>query len=260
MNLNTINMRRLTFFMVVFTVLLSSCKKKTESSTPTEFKSDFVEVEPYSPYSGIGPDQSYLKVIDGANIYYFNNNIPDTLGFAVDTTNKFRDKAGNIVDTLWLTKDYAEFGDTTSEGFKEVFIPVVKYNLGHNETPFSFTYNVRKTISNGGTLDLEGDYKKGSTLLHITKVSQGNFVLDNAFASPRITPVMIYVDASNTVTIPDVKTGFYGGSAGALTTRQAQFYAIRYAQIGGSPGAGDTLVFTVKRTDVAGAVTKLIRQ
>lgn len=259
MNLNIKNMHRLTFFMVVFTVLLSSCKKKTESSTVTEFKSDMVEVEPYSPYSGIETDQSYLKVIDGSNIYYFNNNIPDTLGFAVDTINKFRDKAGNIVDTLWLTKDYAEFGDTTSEGFKEVFIPVVKYNLGHNETPFNFTYNVRKTISNGGSLDLEGDYQKGAALLHITKISAGNFVLDNAFASPRITPVMIYVDGSNTVTMPDVKTGFYGGSAGALTVRQAQFYNIRYSQIGGSPGAGDTLVFTVKRTDVSGAVTKLIR-
>lgn len=260
MNQNHINMRRLTFFMVAFTVLLSSCKKKTDASAQVEFKSDIVEVEPYSPYSGIETDQSYLKVIDGSNIYYFNDNVPDTLGFAVDTINKFRDKAGNIVDTLWLTKDYAEWGDTTSEGFKEVFIPVVKYNLGHNETPFNFTYNVRKTISNGGTLDLEGDYKNGASNVHITKISQGNFVLSNAFALPRVTPVMIYVDGSNTVTVPDVKSGFYGGSAGALTIRQTQFYNIRYSQIGGSPGAGDTLVMTVKRSDLNGAVTRFVRQ
>jgi hypothetical protein len=261
MNQNIKNMRGLTFLMAALTVLLAaSCQKKAEQSNQLEFKNDFVEVEPFSPYSFIGPDQSYLKVIDGSNFYFFNNVIPDTLGYAVDTINKFQDINGNIVDTLWLTKDYAVFPDTTADGMYEVFIPVEKYNLGHNTTPFNFTYNVKHTISGGGSLDLEGDYTRSGSPVHITKISQGNFVLDNAFVPPRITPVLIYVDGSNTITIPDVKTGFYGGSTGALTIRQAQFYDIRYAQIGGAPGAGDTLVMTVKRTDLAGAVTRFIRQ
>lgn len=261
MNQNIKNMRRLTFLIVVFATLLVSCQKKAGSSTVVPFLNDFVEVEPYSPYSGIGPDQSYLKVIDGSNIYYFNNTIPDTLGFAVDTINHFQDKAGNIIlDTLWLTKDYAEYPDTTADGMYEVFIPVEKYDLGRNTTPFNFTYNVRHTIANGGSLDLSGDYKRSGSDVTITKISNGNFVLSNAFVPPRVTPVLINVDASNNITIPDVKTGFYGGSSGALTIRQAQFYNIRYSQIGGSPGTGDTLVVTVKRTDVTGAVTKFIRQ
>ncbi|MDB5226982.1 MAG: hypothetical protein JWN78_1175 [Bacteroidota bacterium] len=262
MNQNIKNMHRLTFLIVVFATVLVSCQKKAGTSSVVPFLSDFVEVEPYSPYSGNGIDQSYLKVIDGSNIYYFNNTVLDTIGFAVDTINHFKDKAGNsIFDTLWITKDYGTWPDTTAEGMYEVNFPVEQYDLGHNSIPLTFTYNVRKTISNGGSLDLSGDYTRNGSPVTITKISNGNFVLSNAFVPPRITPVMINVDASNKVSIPDVKTGFFPGSNGTpLTIRQAQFYNIRYSQIGGSAGAGDTLVVTVKRTDVAPAITKFIRQ
>ena len=261
MNQNIKNMRRLTFLMLVFTGLLPSCSVKPDKSSVLEFLSDNVEVEPYSPFSDLSTDQVYLKVVDGSAVYYFNNVIPDTLGFAVDTINKFVTKEGAIVDTLWLTKDYAEFGDTTSEGFKEIFIPVEKYNRGHNAPPFNFIYQVRKTKSGGGSLDIAGSYKRGSATIIITKISTGNFVLSNGVNPPRKAPVIAYVDGDNKVSIPDTKIGAYQGSAGALTIRQSEFFKIRYSQIGGSPGAGDTLVYTYKRTDNSALnLVKLIRQ
>jgi hypothetical protein len=257
MNLNKINMQRLTIFsLVFFTILVSSCKKDTNTSTVTPFLSDYVEVDPFT-------DQGYLKVVDGANIYYFNGVIPDTIGFAVDEINKFVAKDGSIVDTLWLTKDYAEFGDTTSDGFKVVNVPIEKYNRGHNSTPMTFNYHVVHTISNGGSLDLEGTYHRisPSGTVDIFKVSAGNFVMETVFIPSRFQPGAVFVDASNTITIPDTYSGYYAGSFGALTIRQAMFFKIRYAQVGGSPGVGDTLLYSYKRTDVNAPVNvKLVRQ
>ena len=62
-------MSRLTVLMLAFTLMFAaSCQKKASTSNVLEFKSDVVEVEPYSPYSFEGTDQWHGSVF--SNIGY----------------------------------------------------------------------------------------------------------------------------------------------------------------------------------------------
>lgn len=235
--------------------MLSSCKKENPDSTPVEFLSQDIQVYAFT-------EPSYLKVVNTDGSYqYFPDVIPDTLGFAWDTINKFIDIHGNLVDTLWVTKDYIPANtDTTSEGYRAVFIPIEKYNRGKIGLPFSFNHQVANAISSPGSLDIAGSYKKGTTSYTISKITEGTFLINKAYVLSGIPQAnVIYVNSDNTLTMPPQMTGFSWGSDGALAEVETFYYNLSYALKNATVGTGDTLNFTAKRTSRAAAVNKLIR-
>jgi len=253
------------FALTVIAVIgMQSCNKdKFQFSDSVNFKTDAVEVQSFTPSGLNSLSPGYLLVIDGATHMYFNSNIPDTLGYAVDTINQFRTLDGRIVDTLWITKDYVPFPDTTSDGIHDVLIPIDKYNLGHVSPPLSFDLAVFSTSSNVGTLDLEGDYLRSGVPIHITKISQGNFAIDNI---TRGYPNMIYVRPDNVIEIPTILTGAHNTGLPTdyqadLSVRHNQFYDIRYGLLNPpTPGPGDTLIYSSKRIGSGPVTNKLFRQ
>jgi len=256
MKLNIKNMRKLIMLSIVFAGLVSACtKNKTPSSSVVSFLGqDAIEVNTFT-------DFGYLKVVDAAGNYqYFNNNLPDTLGFAVDTINKFVTLDGQVVDTLWLTRPYLGTVDTTSEGYRTIFVPVEQYNRGKISAPFAFNYQVAKVRSDEGSLDIAGSYKKGSATIVITKVGTGTYVMNNANAASISQPNVVYVKPDNTLEMPFNKTGFGLGTGGGAAIVNTAYYNISYTLAGASPGVGDTLRYTYKREARGAVINTLIRQ
>jgi len=253
------------FAIAALVIGMQSCKKdKFQFSDSVTYKSDTIEVESFTP-SGLNElSGEYLLVIDGATHLYFNGPIPDTLGYAVDPVNKYVTLDGQVVDTLWITKAYVPFPDTTAPGIYDVLIPIDKYNRGHVSPPLSFSLNIFNTSSNVGTLDLEGDYLRSGVPIHITKISQGNFACSNIRSGG--TPNMIYVHSDNSIEIPMILIGSHISGLPTnyqadVSERHTQFYGIRYG-IKNPPtvGAGDTLIYFSKRVGSAPALNRLFRQ
>ena len=255
MKINIKTMHKLIMLSLVFAAFLPSCtKNKTGSSNVNSFISqDNIEVEGFT-------NRGYLKVYTGSGNYlYFQDVIPDTLGFAADTVNKFITRDGRVVDTIWFTKDYLESPDTTSEGYRVLYIPVEKYNRGRIASTFEFNFQAASVRSDEGTLDIAGTYKKGAATITITKVGTGTYVIDNAVAASQTQPNVIYVKPGNSLEMPNNRTGFGLGTAGASADVTTAYYNISYSPSATSP-VGDTLRYTYKREARAPVKVTLLRQ